>query len=76
MFICHVCGSHEADKKFVSESFGIRGETVLVEQIPATVCRQCGEIIFDLDTAEHVREMLNDHAVPSRRISIPVYEYA
>ena len=50
-FTCHICGSHEAETKLISETFEIRGETVLIEHIPAKVCRQCGEVIFDLDTA-------------------------
>jgi YgiT-type zinc finger domain-containing protein len=76
MFTCHVCGSHEAEKKLVSETFTVNGETVLVDHIPAKVCEQCGEIIFDIDTAEHVRLMLRDTSHPSRRITIPVFEFA
>jgi YgiT-type zinc finger domain-containing protein len=76
MFTCHICGSHASEKQFVSWTFEIQGQTVLVEHIPATVCRQCGEVIFDLDTGEHIRALLHDGAVPARRVSIPVYEFA
>jgi HTH-type transcriptional regulator / antitoxin MqsA len=75
-FTCHICGSHEAEAKLISETFEIRGETVLIEHIPAKVCRQCGEVIFDLETAEHIRAMVHDGARPARRVSIPVYEFA
>ncbi len=76
MFTCHICGSHEAENKLVSETFQINGETVLVERIPAKVCRQCGEVIFDIDTAEHVRLLLRSSSHPARRISVPVFEFA
>ena len=76
IFTCHNCGSHEPEKKYVSETFEIRGETVLVERIPAIVCKQCGEVIFDLQTSEHIRAILQDGSLPVRRVSIPVYEYA
>ena len=76
MFTCHVCGSHEAEQKLITETFTVRGETVLVEHIPANVCKQCGEVMFDLSIAEHIRELLNDRRIPTRRVSIPVYEFA
>ena len=75
MFTCHVCGSHEAEEKLVSETFEVNGETVLVEHIPAKVCKQCGEAIFDIDTGEHIRTLLHN-SKPTRRVSIPVYEFA
>ena len=34
-FTCHICGSHEAEEKLVSEMLDIRGEQVVVEHIPA-----------------------------------------
>jgi YgiT-type zinc finger domain-containing protein len=76
MFTCHICGSHESEQRLISETFEIRGETVLVEHIPAKVCTQCGEVIFDLQTGEHIRAILHDDARPARRVSIPVYEFA
>jgi HTH-type transcriptional regulator/antitoxin MqsA len=76
MFTCHICGSHELEKSFISETFEIRGETVLVERIPAIVCTQCDEVIFDLQTGDQIRAILHDDARPARRVSIPVYEFA
>ena len=75
-FTCHICGSHESDRKSISETFEVRGETVLVEHIPAIICRQCDEVIFDLETGEHIRAILHDAHYTGRKISIPVYEYA
>ena len=76
MFTCHVCGSHEAEDELVSETFTVKGEKVFVDSTPAKVCKQCGEIIFDIDTAEHIRLMLLDISHPSRRVSVPVFDFA
>ena len=76
MFTCHVCGSHEAKETLVSEVFQIKGEPALVEHIPAQVCAQCEEVIFDIDTAEHIRELLHSSAKPTKKISLPVFDFA
>ncbi len=75
MFTCHVCGSHGAKEELVNEVFLIKGEPALVEHIPAKICSQCGEVIFDIDTAEHIREMLHSSARPTKRVSVPVFEF-
>lgn len=46
MFYCHVCGSTEGKEKFVNEVFQIDDKPVLVEHIPAMVCKRGGEEIF------------------------------
>jgi len=46
MFYCHVCGSTEGKEEFVHEVFQIDDKPVLVEHIPAMVCKRCGEEIF------------------------------
>ncbi len=76
MFTCHVCGSHEAEKKEISQLFDIDDEAILVDHIPATVCIQCGEVIFDIDTAEHIRVLLHDGNKPTRIAEIPAYDFA
>jgi YgiT-type zinc finger domain-containing protein len=76
MFTCHVCGSHEASETTVREVFEIRGEPVVVEHIPASVCKQCGEVIFAIDTAEHIRALLASTAKPTRMVNVPVFEFA
>lgn len=46
MFRCHVCGAAEVRTELVNEVFVINDKFVLVENIPATVCGQCGEKNF------------------------------
>jgi len=76
MFTCNVRGSHEAKETLVNEVFQIGGEPALVEHIPASVCKQCGEVIFAIDTAEHIRQMLHSSAQPTKRVSLPAFDFA
>jgi HTH-type transcriptional regulator / antitoxin MqsA len=76
MFTCRVCGSHRAEERLIQQTFEIEGQTVIVDHIPAKVCLQCGEIIFDIDTAEQIRSLLHDGTRPDRIESVPVYELA
>ncbi|NCJ07804.1 YgiT-type zinc finger protein [Synechococcales cyanobacterium C] len=75
MFKCHVCSSETSHPENISEVFQIDGKFYLVENIPATVCSQCGEIIFSRQTTERIRVMLHSKSHPIRAISMDVYAY-
>jgi HTH-type transcriptional regulator / antitoxin MqsA len=76
MFTCHVCGSAKSRLEQVSEVFHIEGRVVLVEQIPARVCEQCGEVTFSRETTEKVRLVLHSEAQPTRTVQMPVFAYS
>ncbi|MFQ4139278.1 YgiT-type zinc finger protein [Nodosilinea sp. PGN35] len=75
MFKCHVCGSNQSTTTYVTEIFDIDGKFYLVENIPATVCSNCGEEVFSRETTENIREMLHGEGEPSRSISVDVFAY-
>lgn len=75
MFQCHVCGSSESEQQLITEVFKISNQFYLVENIPATVCRNCGEETFSRETTENIRKMLHSHTEPSRSISVDVFAY-
>jgi len=59
----------------VSEVFDIDGRPVRVENIPATVCTHCGEVVFSRDTTEKVRRMVHGEAKPVKSISMDVFAF-
>lgn len=71
-----VCNSETSHPERVSEIFQINGKLYLVEDIPATVCAQCGEIIFSRQTTEHIRTMLHSETKPIKAVLMDVYSYA
>jgi HTH-type transcriptional regulator / antitoxin MqsA len=75
MFKCHVCGSQESHREYVSEVFNLKGKFHLVENIPATVCSRCGEEVFSRETTERVRAMLHREDKPIRSLSLNVLSY-
>jgi len=77
MFTCHIpAGRMRRKKSFVSEVFLIEGKPALVEHVPAKICSGCGEVIFAIDTTEHIRAMLHSPSQPTKRVSVPVFEFA
>ncbi|MGP1387683.1 MAG: YgiT-type zinc finger protein [Thainema sp.] len=75
MFKCNVCGSVESKTEYVTEVFHIDDKFYLVENIPATVCANCGEEVFSRETTENIREMLHGETQPNRSISVDVFAY-
>ncbi len=75
MFRCHVCGSTNAEHAHVNEIFHVDNKPVLVEGIPAAICRRCGERIFSRETMERVRKMVHESTEPSRRIALDVLTF-
>lgn len=75
MFQCHVCGSKESSKTYVTEVFRIGDKFYLVENIPATVCTNCGEEVFSREATENIRAMLYGEGEPNRSIAVDVFAY-
>jgi YgiT-type zinc finger domain-containing protein len=76
MFQCHVCGATEAHTELVNEVFLIGDKFVLVENIPAMVCNQCGEITFSRETTEKIRRMVHGEAQPVKTVQLDVFAYS
>ena len=76
MFACPVCSSSRSRVELVEETFKIDGRHVLVDRIPAQICRQCGERSFSRETTEKVRRLVRGSESPRESVTMPVYEFA
>ncbi len=76
MFRCLVCGSTEFENDFVGEVFNVNGKHVLVEHIPAIVCRRCGDKTFTRETTEKIRKMIHGKEKPVKSVAIDVFDFA
>jgi YgiT-type zinc finger domain-containing protein len=72
---CHACGSSESYEEVVSEVSIVDGKHILVENIPAQVCQQCGEPTFSRETTEKVRRMVHGEAQPVGTLEMQVFAY-
>ena len=70
---CHHCGVEQLRAELASEVFLIDGRVVLVEDIPAQICRQCGQATFSRETTEKIRRMVHGEAEPVRSIQVDVF---
>ncbi len=53
-----------------------QGQLILIEHVPARVCRETGEQYFSPETVEHIHSLIKSREKPSKVIETPVYEYA
>ncbi|MBI5667537.1 MAG: type II toxin-antitoxin system MqsA family antitoxin [Chloroflexi bacterium] len=50
------------------------GGFILIENVPAWECEQCGETYFDPDVVERLQNLIWSGAEPVRMIQTPVYD--
>ncbi|MGC9443701.1 MAG: type II toxin-antitoxin system MqsA family antitoxin [Candidatus Methanospirareceae archaeon] len=56
---CSLCGG-ELEEKEVEVIKKADGKVVVIKEVPALVCQQCGERYFSIDTVEHVNQILKE----------------
>ncbi len=70
---CHVCGEPMREQQ-IKQDFWIKGELIVIEDVPAGVCPQCGEKIVNAATGQQIAALLGDQksVQDARKISVPV----
>lgn len=53
-----------------------QGRLILIEHVPARVCKETGEQYFSPETVEHIHSLIKSKKRPEKVIETPVYEYA
>ena len=69
---CTTCGS-TMQEKCIQQDFWVRGELIVVENVPAGVCPQCGEKVVRAEIGRRIADILgNREAIATaRRIAVP-----
>lgn len=72
--LCDLCGG-ELTHKMVSLELHIKKELVICENLPADVCKQCGEKYFSAEVSEKIDGFLKEYRKekPARYVPVPVY---
>jgi len=63
-------------EELVNEVFLIDGKLILVENIPAKICKHCGEATFSRETTEKIRRMVHGEAEPVKSVQVDVFAYS
>ncbi len=73
---CHVCGE-KMEERHINQDFWIKGKLLVIEDVPAGVCPQCGERVVRADVGQQVAALLSRPARgrKSKSISVPVIRF-
>ena len=72
---CHFCSGHLEEKK-VTRIQQVKDRWIIIENLPALVCKQCGERYYTPDAHDRVLAIVNGDKEPSRRDEIDIYDAA
>ena len=70
---CPLC-SGRLEKKRITHPQQFEGEIVILENVPAEVCCQCGEVLLAPAIVEHLQKVVWSPSVPKRATKVPVYD--
>jgi YgiT-type zinc finger domain-containing protein len=73
---CHVCGE-KMEAKRIRQDFWRKDKLVVVEDVPAGVCPQCGEKVVKADIGRLIATLFEDskRLQKARTISVPVLSF-
>ena len=71
--ICLMCRSGETKPGTVTHTFHKGATIVIVKDIPAQVCGQCGEPYFDGEVAQVIEDLVNDAVRKGAEVEILRY---
>jgi YgiT-type zinc finger domain-containing protein len=64
------------EERLVTYTQELDGQFIVVEHVPARVCRETGEQLFSPDTATRLQAIVRSQQKPTRVIETPVYEFS
>lgn len=72
---CDLCGSLMTEQ-VVTYTIEFGDRLVVVEHVPARVCVQCGERLYNPETVERLQKTVREQRAPSRMLQTPVFDFA
>jgi YgiT-type zinc finger domain-containing protein len=74
---CHVCGEKMEERR-ITQDFWQKDRLVVIEEVPAGVCPQCGEKVVKADIGRLVATLFEDakRLQKARTMSVPVLSFA
>lgn len=73
---CHICGEPIKEQR-VKQEFWVKGKLIVLENVPAGVCPQCGEKVVKADVGRQIAVLLKESKQrrTARTISVPVIRF-
>ena len=70
---CFVCKGNLENKK-VNYVVDLENTIIIIKEVPARVCTQCGEQYFDDETAENIEKIVNQLKKLAAEVTIVNYK--
>ncbi len=72
---CDICGGPMIEQE-VTYRIELGDKLVVVENVPAKVCIQCGEKLYSAETVERLQQTVWEQKRPSKVLETPVFDFA
>ena len=70
---CFICRGELIEKK-VNYLVDLENSIIIIKEVPAKVCKQCGEQFFDDETSENIEKIVNQLKSIAKEVTIVKYE--
>lgn len=75
MMACSFCGG-ELEERLVQHEYRWEGRLFVFEDVPACVCRQCGEKYYEARVVKAMESAVLGQLKPKRILQVPVFSYS
>jgi len=73
--LCDYCGG-TLSPKITNLEFRVKGELIVIEDVPAEVCNRCGEKYLSAETDAGIERLLKEKPKVQKTITVPVFRWA
>jgi YgiT-type zinc finger domain-containing protein len=72
---CHICLG-DLEERLIRYVQDYKGTVVIIENVPALVCTQCGEQLLEPGVVDKIQQLVWNQPEPKKRAEVPVYDLA
>ncbi|MCX6641556.1 MAG: YgiT-type zinc finger protein [bacterium] len=73
---CEICDA-PMNEKVINQDFWIRGQLIVVEDVPTGVCTRCGEKVVRAEVGRRIAKLItdSDRLKKARKLSVPAVKF-
>ncbi len=71
---CAICGGIQKEEITKLELW-VDGKLIVIEDVPAKVCENCGEKYFSAKVSKHIDALLESAGEAKRKLEVPVLSF-
>lgn len=73
---CEICNS-PLEERWIKQDFWIKGDLIVVEEVPAGVCTRCGEKVVNAEVGQWLSDLIRnpERIANAPQISVPKVKF-